>query len=479
MHPESPTPRLARAIFEHVQASPSSSRRYNPVIDWCKRQGWSASESMQALDWLSNSGFLESYERTNEDWVRVAPGAGTPEGEAMPGAPSKAAPKASRKAVDEDAQDDEDSEADEDGEADSEDEDESDEDSEDDDQDEDEEEAPESEEQPEPRRVPSPPERAPGAWLEELTEYLRETRTQYELGVWAQTKSVPYSRVREQMAEWRREGRLTSTGRAGGTKYTLDGAPLVRRPPLKHEEAPAKPEKQARRAPAPKAKRAPRAKAKPCGKPSPIENPRMPACQEPTGHDGLHRSQTRHRSSQWDDASSGQRVVSEDDPIAAAAPPPMVVLQALARLPGAERAKVLEQAEVVGKLAARVEQLEGELVVARAELEAALRGEAPKAEAPKAEAPAMLARVRAAVAAKRGPKPGRSTKGGGASIGVRALAVFRTWDKLTAPQVAERLGTDAHHISPALSKLVREGKLERPSRGVYQLPSKGKKGRAA
>jgi hypothetical protein len=161
------------------------------------------------------------------------------------------------------------------------------------------------------------------------------------------------------------------------------------------------------------------------------------------------------------------------------------VLRDLVRLPAGERAKALEQVQKVAELVAQVEQLEQQLVEKRAELEAALRGEAPSAEstesepAPSAPTPAPLSRGSSFEHAARRKDP-TETDDPPAELDElegQVVEALRS-GRLKTGELHGRIGCDYGTLSARLTLMVRAGTIVRPERGCYELP-KGKKGRAA
>jgi hypothetical protein len=410
----SDAPFLARAVFDQIAKAP---RKLDSIEMWGRRQGWKPADISEAITWLDNEKMIRCSVRGSDDWAEVRPGVKPPEGESFPTAYTKDGGQG----FGGDGSDDEDSEEDEDGDG-SDDENSEEDEDEDDSDDQDEEETPESEERPAPR------------WVSSLEGYLgAAVRTRHEVSQWAMARNVDKDDWKKQVEAWRAEGRLTSNGAKQNPRYCLDEAPLVRNQAAKVEEpkTEAKPAKAARKAPArkapaPKAKRAPRAKT-----PTIIALPAPPEAPS--------------------------------------------VLELFARLPGKARIEALGSLGRISELKTEIEEIEATLATKRAELDAALRGEAPKVEAP-----AMLARARAAVARKKTGRPPQ----GEVSIEDRVRSAFTTGivrpgEDVSAPELGERLDLAARAVSRPLSTLVAEGYLERPAFGRYRLAAKGKKGRAA
>lgn len=83
---------------------------------------------------------------------------------------------------------------------------------------------------------PAPAASGPPTWLPELERYLDRVRTRGELSSWANRHLLPVRRLDEQLDLMARAGRLKVTGKAPQKRYCLDGAPLIRRPPMRFDD---------------------------------------------------------------------------------------------------------------------------------------------------------------------------------------------------------------------------------------------------
>jgi hypothetical protein len=422
-------PAHAKEIFVFILAA---SRGVRAVESWAARQGWNLREVHAAINWLTHRGMVGRHGQLDAEVLQVKGSASWP-AELTSEEPA-AAPvlrKAAPRHTDEDNADDEDSEADSDD--DDEGEDERDEPESDvPDSDEGDDQPPESEE-PEsarvarkpagrPRAVTPPPasDEAP-AWLGELKVLLGHEQTLARLGNWAANRGLHWSRVKAALAELVESGEVLKRGSKIQPRYRLAGVEL-KPAQLTTAERAAQGEQAAEPTPAP-------IEPVEVTPPSPrvVQAPRVPALSAPD------------------------------------------LLAQVARLPAPEREAFMARFELVGRLAANVDWLRGELARAEAQLEAGLRGELD--EGPTQESEAALEATVAPAQQPTGPAAGKT-------IVERVFDAIAPGGVVRAEDLTDVLGLTVRQVSPALVVLARKGRLERVESGTYRRPGGARKGAA-
>jgi hypothetical protein len=484
-------PKLARAVFLHVGSA--LGRKYNSVIGWAKRQGWTDREAVEALSWLERQRLLESFDG---DYLRAVRGANAPQGEDKP-APSsieglkKVAAKDEQPAPAIDHPEEE---------VDSDDDTPVDRDEEDGEEPEEDEEAlstssppPVAEESPKPPRTrrPAPRELPPAEltsregepppkWLPELILFLGKVRSRYELGQWALPRAIPTHRLMEQLDALESAGRLKISGTRSNRYYQLDGAPLVRNPP-RRVDAPAAPAPSPPSSPPPPPKPAPPAlpvappEASAPAAPS-LALPPVPAPVPAPEVAMPVRSKT---------PKLAPAAPTLPPPALAAAPPPRPsdVKIAFARLPSAERAKARQSLERIDTLATRLEELRVEASTIEAEIESLVRGEVEAPAVPTTPSEARKANARGKAVKDKAPasekrptrqgRPGVAKDGQGPSMGVRALELLSGGATLSTKDIQGQLGAENYSsVSTVLTRLTASGDIVRVGKGLYRLAAK-------